>query len=499
VGGLTRYACLWVPHFAAVALVRSDPGLRSRPLAVLEGTESTRTVCDTSAEAWAAGVRPGMSAGEATTRVPGLVRRERSLEAERSAAAALLELALATSPRVEVAAPDRVHLDLGGLDGLFGGEPAVAERLALGARSLELPARVGVASSRTAAWLAIRATPGVVVVPAGREAAALAPLPVGLLDPLPELTVALARWGIRTLGELAALPPAGVLTRLGRDGAGLRARARGEDAGPFVPTAEPVPCVEAVALDWDVTALDALVFVLRPLLERLATRLAVREEGAAALVLTCGLADGTTHRRRLAVTAPLREPRTWLALVRADLDGLTLPAPVGSVAVEAEPAPLVPLQPDLFEPKRPSPHELARTLGQLVALVGADRVGAPVVGDSHCPGAVGVAPFTGMIARKAAVAALTLGDAATLTCRRLSPPVPATVRLRDQEPRSVEAPGLRGGPVVASAGPWRTAGEWWAETAWSREEWDVALPDSTVYRLALDRATGAWVVDAVYD
>jgi hypothetical protein len=53
--------------------------------------------------------------------------------------------------------------------------------------------------------------------------------------------------------------------------------------------------------------------------------------------------------------------------------------------------------------------------------------------------------------------------------------------------------------VVASAGPWRTAGEWWADTAWSREEWDVALPDGTVYRLALDRATGAWVVDAVYD
>jgi protein ImuB len=499
VGGLTRYACLWVPHFAAVALVRSAAGLGGRPLAVLVGTESIRTVYDVSTEAWAAGVRPGMPAGEATTRAPGLIMRERDLEAERSAAAALLEVAVATSPRVEVAAPDRVHLDLGGLDGLFGGEPAVAERLALGARSLELPARVGVASSRTAAWLAIRATPGITILPAGREAVSLASLPVGLLDPAPELAVALARWGIRTLGELAALPPAGVLTRLGREGAGLRARARGEDAGPFVPTAEPVPCIESVALDWEVTALEALVFVLRPLLERLATRLAVREEGAAALVLTCGLADGTTHRRRLAVTTPLREPRTWVALLRAELDGLTLPAPVVSVAVEAEPAPLAPVQPDLFEPKRPSPHELARTLGQLVALVGADRVGAPIVGDTHRPGAVGVAPFTGTIARRAAVAALALGDAATLACRRLSPPVPATVRLRDHAPRSVEAPGLRGGAVVASAGPWRTAGEWWADTAWSREEWDVALPDGTVYRLALDRATGTWAVDAVYD
>jgi protein ImuB len=499
VGGLRRYACLWVPRFAAIALARSDPTLRGQALAVLVETGSTRTVYDASPVAWAAGVRPGMPAAQAATRAPGLVGRTRDLEAERSAAAALLELALATSPRVEVAAPDRVHLDLGGLDGLFGGESDVAERLALGAGSLDLPARLGVASSRTAAWLVTRATSGVVVVPPGGEAASLAPLPVALLDPPPDLTVALARWGIRTLGELAALPPAGVLARLGPEGARLRARARGEDAGPFVPTAEPVPCVEGVALDWDVTALDALVFVLRPLLERLAARLAVREQGAAALVLTCGLTDGTTHRRRLAVTAPLREPRTWLALVRAGFDGLTLPAPVGAVTVEAEPAPLDAVQPDLFEPKRPSPHELAQTLGRLVALVGADRVGAPVVGDTHRPGAVGVAPFRGTIARQAAVAALALGDAATLACRRFSPPVPATVRLRDQEPRSVEAPGLRGGPVVASAGPWRTAGEWWADTAWSREEWDVALPDGTVYRLALDRATGTWVVDAVYD
>ncbi len=74
----------------------------------------------------------------------------------------------------------------------------------------------------------------------------------------------------------------------------------------------------------------------------------------------------------------------------------------------------------------------------------------------------------------------------------------AVVRLRDAAPCFVEAAGLAGA-VVACAGPWRTAGEWWADTAWSREEWDVALPDGAVYRLACDRATGEWVIDAVYD
>jgi hypothetical protein len=72
------------------------------------------------------------------------------------------------------------------------------------------------------------------------------------------------------------------------------------------------------------------------------------------------------------------------------------------------------------------------------------------------------------------------------------------VTARDGQPRHIEAPGVAGA-VVACAGPWRTAGEWWTDTAWSREEWDVALADGAVYRLVLDRATSAWTVDAVYD
>ena len=96
------------------------------------------------------------------------------------------------------------------------------------------------------------------------------------------------------------------------------------------------------------------------------------------------------------------------------------------------------------------------------------------------------------------MAALALTDAATLVSRQLSPPRPAVVNLRAGAPIRVEAAGIAG-PVLASAGPWRTTGEWWTDTAWIREEWDVALPDGAVYRLALDRAAGTWTVDAVYD
>jgi protein ImuB len=53
--------------------------------------------------------------------------------------------------------------------------------------------------------------------------------------------------------------------------------------------------------------------------------------------------------------------------------------------------------------------------------------------------------------------------------------------------------------VVKAAGPWRRSGEWWDANGWGRDEWDVALADGLLCRLARDHVTGAWTLDGVYD
>jgi protein ImuB len=53
--------------------------------------------------------------------------------------------------------------------------------------------------------------------------------------------------------------------------------------------------------------------------------------------------------------------------------------------------------------------------------------------------------------------------------------------------------------VVTCAGPWRLSGEWWDVGGWARDEWDVALDDGTLCRIALDLRAGGWFLDAVYD
>jgi protein ImuB len=486
-----RYACAWVPGFAAAALVRQDPSLRGRPVAALRGT-TLRTVVAVTPEATAGGARAGMSATEAATRVPDLVGRLEDPVAERAAAGALLDAAWATSPRVEVTEPGSLCLDLGGLAPLFGDERRIGERLVAAGEAIGLPVRVGIGATRTLARLAAQAGAGLLVVPPGAEQGFLAPRPLGLLEPEPDLGRALERWGIGTLGALAALPTAALLARLGPAAVRLQALARGMDVGPFVPHLVPEPCCEAVTLDWEVPSLPALAFILDRLLAQLAARLALREAGAAALHLTLRLADGGAHEHRLDVAAPLRDGRTLGRLLRAELEALRLPAPAVAVSVEAEPAPLAPLQADLFAPPRPSPRELGEIIGRLAALVGRDRVGAPVAPDTHRPGAALVAPFPG------AESAPPWITGAVLVLRRLAPPRPARVECRAGRPVRVEAEGIMGA-VVAVAGPWQTAGEWWAETAWAREEWDVALPDGVACRLARDCATDAWTVDAVYD
>jgi protein ImuB len=486
-----RYACLWVPGFAAAALVRRDAALRGRPVAALRGA-TLRTVIAVTPEAATRGARPGMSASEAATRVPDIRGCLEDADAERAAAGALLDAAWATSPRVELVEPGCLALDLVGLAALFGDELGIGRRLHAAGAAITLPAHVGIGGTRTVARLAARAGPGILVVPPGGEEMFLAPRPLEMLEPPPDLALPLARWGIDTLGALAALPTAALLARLGPAAVRLQALARGADPGPFVPHPPPESCREAVALDWEVPSLPALAFVLERLLARLAARLLLREAGAIALRLTLRLADGGVHDHHLGIAAPL---------LRTDLEPLRLPAPVVAVALEAEPVPLAPLQPDLFAPPRPSPRELGEVLGQLVALVGADRVGAPVAPDTHRPDAGAVGPFPGGGRARAGPVtsqALPWLTGAMLVRRRLVPPRPARVECRAGRPLRVEAEGLRGA-VVARAGPWQTAGEWWTDAAWAREEWDVALPDGTACRLVRDLATDAWAIDAVYD
>lgn len=503
--GVSRFACVRVEAFAAAALERCEPGLRDQPLAVVTGAPPATRVLDANARARAEGVRPGLADAEAVVRCPGLVRRPASAEAETAARHALLEACLSVSPRLEDAAPGLVHVDLAGLGRVFGDESELGRRLRRHAHAVGLEARVGIAGSRAAAGVAARLGSPVHVLPPGAERAALAAVPLATLEWPAALAATFARWGLATLGDLAALPRAGVGARLGPAGLAAHDRAAGVDRAPFRAWKPPPFWAEAQGLDWEITTVPALV----PVLERVLTRLCARLAGAQLLIdvleVRLALGSGGLHARSVALAAPLGEAAPIVSLLALEIEAHPPPAAVTGVALSARVVPRRAAPGGLWQPPAPAPRDLATVLTRLTLLVGGANVGTPVVVDSHRPDDYTLAPFDGHARAGDGVPgrdddpARPHPIAGSLALRRLRPPRLVEVDTHDGRPTRVRDTSGLDAAVETSAGPWRLSGHWWDTDAWAHDEWDVALSDHTVWRLSHNRLTHSWSLTALYD
>ncbi len=418
-------------------------------------------------------------------------------------AGALVAVARSFTPRVEARTPTPVLLDLSGLGRLWPTPQELGRALLDAAAARAIEAQVALAFSRATALVVARACPGLTLVPAGGEAAALAPLPLALLELQAEQQELLARWGLRTIGDLARLPPAALAARLGPDGPRLVHLACGEDAGILVPTPLPERFETTLELDWPVEGREPLAFLLSRVLEPLTAALAARGAKATALAVELGLVDATTHARRLRPAAPSGDARTWRTLVLLDLEAHPPRDAIAQITLRAEPTPARAAQFSLLDPAQPAPEKLAETLARLHAWTSNGRGGSPQLVDTHRPGAFAVSSFApGPLPRGRREAASPLPRVAL---RAYRPPRLAHVLTKAGVPSFVAAPGLRGA-VAAAAGPWRVSGDWWDE-AFSREEWDVALElrpgrapaGSGAFRLFLDRLRGEWFVEGELD
>ena len=404
---------------------------------------------------------------------------------------ALLDLAREFTPRVE-GLGGTVLLDLHGLGRVWDSPELLGQGLLDSGRARGLDLQAALAWTRMAALLAARGCTGLTLVPAGREPDVLAPLSLDLLSLEPERRDLFHRWGLLTLGDLAALPAVGLAERLGPDGPRLRRMARGEDDVPLAATPRPQPFECTLELEWPVDGLEPLSFLLGRVLEPLCAGLRARGRRAAGLVLDLVLVDRRLYRRVVKPVAPTAEPRTWRTLLLLDLEAHPPDEAIAKIAVRAETTPARIVQFSLLDPAQPSPERLAETLARLQEWTAAGRAGAPALLDTHRPGAFVMGTFS-----PAAPGAVTPPSAPRLALRAFRPPVRASVSLRGGEPAFVSAPGIRGA-VVDRAGPWRASGDWW-DVAWSREEWDVSLGAAGFYRIFRDRMQDEWFVEGEMD
>jgi protein ImuB len=304
----------------------------------------------------------------------------------------------------------------------------------------------------------------------------------------------LHRWGLKTLGDLAALPAPAVAARLGDAGLILQRAARGEDERPLVPATPPPSFLQSMRLEWPVDDLQPLAFIVSRLCESLEQALAAADRGAISLTTMLRLVTKQAYARTLTLPSPMRDARVLRTLVMLDLESHPPQAAIDEVVIDVDVAPGRILQTGLFEPALPEPETLSTLVARLGAVAGESRVGAPALVETHRAGAFEVKPFA---LHQATGHRREATGHEPAVIRRFRPPRAARVRVERHRPAHVEAGGIRGG-VVMAAGPWRTSGGWW-DDAWDHDEWDVALETGVLCRVSQDRATNTWVVEGILD
>jgi protein ImuB len=498
------YACVAAREFPAQAMLRVRPELRAQACAVLDGEPPLETVCSLNAQARRLGLARGMTRVEAET-FPQTALLVRARGEEENARAALLACAAQFTPRVEECGRDGTYvcvLDIAGTGQLFGPPEKLAAHLTEQLRAIGLSASIAVAGNFHAArCMALAHSAGVHAIAVGEERTPLASLPLAVLDLTEAQAETFTNWGLATLGDLAGLPEASLVARMGQDSKRLRQMALGAWPHLFVPLEEELALEERIDLDTPVELLDSLLFVLRVLVEQLIARAADHLVGLASITVRLKLEESGEHVRMIRPALPGSDLHLWMKLVQLDLAAHPPPAAILAVVVKAEPGNRGKVQLGLFSPQTPEAERLDITLARLRRLVGEDCVGAPTLQDTHRPAAFQVAPFRVSDTREDVLHAVE-SRSTRGALRMLRPAEGVSLTLRGKTPEAFVFRAARY-RVERAYGPWMASGEWWNPTLWAAQQWDVMAQNAAgelLYGcLAYEPLEKTWAMVGLYD
>lgn len=492
------YACVHAREFPAQAVLRMRSDLRGKPVAILDGRPPLETVCSLNIHARKRGADLNLTRLEAEA-IDGLTLVNRSIEAEVSARNVLLECAANFSPRIEDVSAGMASacvLDIAGTEKLFGPPVELARRIRASLHSKGLRASVAVSANFHTARIKAAASRTNSVIEAGEEARALSPLPIRSLHLPDEHAETLTVWGIRTLGELAALPVVELIARLGQGAKVWRDLARGRHTHLLQPIEPAFQLSEFCEFDTSVEQIESLLFIGDRMIDCLVKRAASRAFAIASVSILMNLEGGQTHQCAIRPALPSTDRKFLLKLLQLEAAAHPPPAAVMSLTLSADAAQSSKVQLGLFAPQTPEPSRLDVTIARLKALVGDDRVGSPMLEDEHRPGSFRMEGFSTEAQQ------VSQGKPARLALRRMRPPIPVQITMRAGRLVAFRSPE-ENYFVSAAYGPWRASGCWWSVEEWNIEEWDVMAADSDGVLiscvLVCNDKRSEWKLEAFYD
>lgn len=336
-----RILSLWFPRLAADLALRRHPGLAAHPLAIIVPTGNRHVVASLSPEAADAGLRTGMALADARAICPDLATLPADPHRTARARAGLRRWAGRFSPWVGEDGDDGLVADISGSAHLFGGEAALAGRIASDCAGFGLAVRTGIADTVGAAWAVARfaapagtttaAAPtrsgddidqearatraraarrrpvpaganagpvagngpaaGTAIIPAGRTRTMLGALPVAALRLPPDTVEALNRLGLRRIDDLAGIPRAAAARRFSTQAVLRLDQAFGLEPEPISPARPPHRLSVRLTLPEPIGRAEDILAGIDRLLPALCDRLALAGQGARRVRLTALRSD----------------------------------------------------------------------------------------------------------------------------------------------------------------------------------------------------------------
>ena len=321
-----------------------------------------------------------------------------------------------------------------------------------------------------------------------------------------QILTILHKWGIHTLGQLAALDKEQLAARLGPEAIQMWERANGQCKRLLKLVTPPESFEESFEFENEIETAEPLLFMLRRFLEQLALRLGAIYLVAKELTLRITFAnppqDGSAaankqvYERVFKIPQPTNDVDLLFRMLQTHLENFRSEHPIIAIALSVQPIKPVSEQFGLFETTLRNPHQLSETLARLIALLGSDRVGTPVLEETHRPDAFRLEPFAWQVGAIDLNRPKTVEPTSRIALRRFRPAASALVFLDDDRPAHVRNVDLRG-KVVRQCGPYLISGNWWDEKSWARAEWDLQMEDGDLVRV--HEAEGTWEIDGVYD
>lgn len=465
-----RMLSLWLPRLATDRVKRLRDSSLSLPLVIYgkRGNADVLTAVDDDAERL--GLNPGMALAQARAMHPAIEALEENAGADSQLLEDIADWCLRYTPLIACDAPDGLLLDIGGCAHLFGGEHALVADLGRRLTHAGFGFSIAVAGSIGAAHAAARFGAAGAYA-GGEERKLLSPLPLAALRLAPATVAALARVGLKRIGDMIDLPRSPLTARFGPEVMRQLDRALGREHEPLTPRLPVAPYVAEQRFQDPIAREEDVLGMVEKLAARLGVALERRGDGARRIELTLFRTDGALRRIAAGCARPLRDAADIRALFAERLYALSDEFDPGfgfdmarlSVVV-AEPAP--PEQIGIGAEE--DAGELVRLVDRLSARLGAQRVRRQVAQDSHIPElAAATLP--------AQMAGTDDGWAAFRRYHAEAELAPRPLRLLTR-PEPIEALAeVPDGPplrfrwrhalhdVISAEGPERIEGAWWSE------------------------------------